>query len=230
MLSVSQFKVWYSCNRQWGWKYLVKVPEQSKQSLSLGLQVHKELQTYLNTGTPPGPIALPGLIHLPQPNAENMLVEGYFTYAGWRGYKDVELPGHVYDHKTTKNFRYKLTKKNLAQDVQGIVYGLENMVKYTLPEVSLHWVYYLTQEPYQSKLVQVSLTREEADARFEIIQQEAKRLTETKDNAKGDLRDYVLGLDFDPHACEDYGGCPYKAQCNLTPAQQFTLGSRRSLF
>lgn len=224
LLSASQFSTWWSCKRKWGFQYLLKLPQPKGDALSTGLRVHKELEDYLKIGTPPGPILEPGLLHFPDRETPGIRIESYFSWRGWRGYKDVEVPGVVYDLKTSRSFSYKLTKDGLSKNVQAIVYAAEHMDRYGTEQVELRWVYCKTEGEPESKLVKISLTKSEADARFKIIEEHAQGIHEAR--ALGD----VMALEPNPRHCSAYGGCPYRDQCNLSPSEQFVLGPEEELF
>lgn len=231
LLSASQFSTWFSCKRKWAFQYLLKIQVPEGKALSTGLRTHKELEEWLKASTPPGPILEPGLVHFPEPNAPELRVESYFSWRGWRGFKDAEVPGRVFDLKTCRTFSYKLTKKQLSNNIQGIVYAAEHMDRYGTDEVELHWVYCRTEGEPEAKLVKISLTREDANAKFKIIQEHAEELIRTREECPEDeIEAYVLSLEPNPRTCSAYGGCPFQSRCNLSPSDRFVLGPSEELF
>jgi hypothetical protein len=42
-------------------------------------------------------------------------------------------------------------------------------------------------------------------------------MVKIRESASGDPKEYALSLPPNPNACNDYGGCPFRSVCNLSP-------------
>jgi hypothetical protein len=242
-VSASQLETYWSCQRKWGWGKLRGLIEPSGKGAALGSLMHDQLEKYLRDGTPlnfllkdaygtsPAEIAAAGLQYLPLPQSPGLSVEQYFKFPLpghphiWvRGFKDYTvapefrpdgLP-HVGDHKSCGNARYALTADDLFGNVQAIIYAYEELLKYPdAPAVSLQWTYYATKGRRMAWPVCATITREQVMEVFPEIIHGAVELAVTF-LSKAD----PLSLPFNAEACDMYGGCPFKAHCNLNPSER----------
>jgi CRISPR/Cas system-associated exonuclease Cas4 (RecB family) len=220
-LSASQVQTFIDCQRKWAYKYLDGIEEPPNASAELGRAVHAELEKYLKGGeidftTEIGYIAASGLQHLPKPGAEGMRVEEEFHFEGpsghtYLGYKDLEMPRVVYDHKSTGDLKWQKTKEDLKTDIQATLYAVDYFRGHPdEPEVELRWVYYQTKGTKKSAITVVTRYQVEAWDRFLEIEQVAQQMQEA--SAKK-----TLELPPNINHCGAYGGCPHQGRCNLSP-------------
>lgn len=198
----------------------------------------------------PGLIAQNGMHHLPPPGP-HLLIEREFQFGLWNGRIDFAwvsvdgvfvpreqiplvmdseyvVPG-VGDHKTTGNMDYSLDETKLRTDPQGIIYAANAFSEFPRAKyVDELWVYYKTVKPYPSKKVHLRVARDETLYRLEPMNKLADGLVRLRSSAG--LK--ALDLPATPEACENYGGCPHRQRCQLTPAEQYrglmTLEQRRN--
>ncbi len=90
------------------------------------------------------------------------------------------------------------------------------MARYGVRQARLRWVYYLTGKTRKSWPVTLDVTWEQATERFaEHILPLARILWKAKkDGARG------LDMPQNPNACEKFGGCAFRGECNLTPIER----------
>lgn len=223
-LSASQVQTFSDCQRKWAWRYVEGVEEPPSPAAELGRSVHAELEKYLSGGeidftTEIGYIAAAGLEHLPKPGTPGLCVEQEFHFEGpsghsYLGYKDLEQPGAVTDHKTTSDLRWQKTPEDLQTDIQATLYAVDYFRKY--PEdtcVELRWVYYQTKNAKKSAITRLRVHQEETWKRFLEIEQIAGQM---------EVASSKRALDLPPNInhCSAYGGCPHQGRCNLSPFEK----------
>ncbi|HXB28081.1 MAG TPA: PD-(D/E)XK nuclease family protein [Gemmatimonadaceae bacterium] len=227
-LSASQIQTFTECQRKWAWRVLDGVEEPPNKAAELGGQVHAELEKYLrgesiDFTTELGYIAASGLQHLPAPGTPGLLIEQEFHFEGpsghtYLGYKDLEEPGIVTDHKTTSDLRWQKTEDELRLDIQATLYAVDYFRKHPEePHVGLRWVYYQTKNTRKSAVTHIRVSQAEVWQRFLAIEQIAEQMdaaTQPKENGEP-----VRALDLPPNInhCSAYGGCPHQGRCNLSP-------------
>ena len=220
-LSASQVQTFIDCQRKWGWKYLDGIEEPLNASAELGRAVHAELEKYLKGGeidftTEIGYIAASGLHHLPKPGAEGMRVEEEFHFEGpsghtYLGYKDLEMPRVVYDHKSTGDLKWQKTEEDLKKDIPATLYAVDYFRTHPDEDsVELRWVYYQTRGTKKSAITVATRYQVETWDRFLEIEQVAQQMQEA--SAKK-----TLELPPSVNHCSAYGGCPHQGRCNLSP-------------
>ena len=220
-LSASQVQTYVDCPRKWAWRYVEGVEDTPSPAAELGKSVHAELEKYLSGGeidftTEAGYIAAAGLEHLPKPGAPGLLIEQEFHFEGplghsYLGYKDLEQPGAVIDHKTTSDLKWQKTSEDLKKDIQATLYAVDYFRKY--PEeidVELRWVYYQTRNTRKSAVTRLRVYQPEIWQRFLEIEQIAEQM---------ELASTKRALELPPNTnhCSAYGGCPHQGRCNLSP-------------
>lgn len=234
-LSASQVQTFVDCQRKWSWKYVEGVEVPSNASADLGRAVHAELEKYLTGGeidftSETGYIAASGLEHLPKPGTwvhvtpkslewvptPGLYVEQEFHFVGpsghsYLGFKDVEAPGIIYDHKTTSNLRWQKTPEDLKTDIQATLYAVDYFRKNPDEnDVELRWVYYQTKNTRKSAVTRLRVGQTETWKRFLEIEQIAVEMS-----AAATKR--ALELPPSINHCSAYGGCPHQGRCNLSP-------------
>ena len=238
LVSASQISLFRECNRKWGFRYLSGQKTPQHPSAALGTEVDDtQLQPYLREGRPldftrtSGYIAAPGLVLLPDPKTHGLEVQKHFilpspstTDFAYQGYIDLWLPRGglpdletlptVVDFKTTGNWKYAKTKTQLANDVQAQLYAAWAMHETGSDSVDLAWIYFATKGKYQAKRVHLRVVKSHVDAQLASINETAVDMFLVR-KARPD----PLELTPNPEMCGAYGGCPYTAQCNLSPTE-----------
>lgn len=227
VFSVSQLETFSLCNRKWAFEKIDKLEGKENEFAALGQRVHDVLEKYLDKAIPidrstkEGKIAFPGIKHLPLPRTKGMRVEKWFVIkfgvAAYRGLKDVEIivPGRepiILDHKSTRNFRWKKTKKQLLVNLQAGIYAADAMLKSGSATVILKWVYYATEGKPKSEPVEVRISKAQVEAILSEADEIAQQMVKT-------LQTKRRALDVYPNfsSCEAFGGCGYKEHCVRTP-------------
>ncbi len=191
-----------------------------------------------------GLIAQAALPHLPKPMLPGLVVQQKFIMPSptselwaWNGYKDLVLPDSkdmpgcpggmplVSDFKSTKHWRYRKTKAGLSIDPQANLYAMDAMFQTGAKEVDLLWLYLRTTKPYIADPVYVRVTADHVAEQFEklnttgtavfAVRQAFEALGQPDKGEEFTLRE----LPPNAKACDDYGGCPYRSKCNLSPTQ-----------
>ncbi len=236
--SASQISTFNTCRTKWGWTYIVGLRSVGTPSTELGTRVHKTLENYIqgadiDTATQEGKIAITGVGHLPAPGTQGLRAEQAFTLPSttpnapwhWRGAKDLEMGDTVYDHKTTSDWRWAKTPEDLLGDPQAILYAAHNQAKTGGDQTQLNWVYYKTRTPHASKIVHLTMYKDHAQNGLAVLDSLAaeayKYIEAVRDIDEDAKRKYVLAMPNNPGACEDFGGCPFRGLCNLSPTQRF---------
>ena len=223
-LSASQVQTFSDCQRKWAWRYVANVEEPPNAAAELGRAVHAVLEKYLNGGeidftAETGYIAAAGLEHLPKPGTEGLLVEEEFHFEGpsghsYLGYKDLEMPGVVYDHKTTSDLKWQKTAEDLSKDIQATLYAVDYFRKHPDEnDVELRWVYYQTRNTRKSAITILRVNQAEAWDRFQEIEKIAEQISEASTKKP-------LELPPNTNHCSAYGGCPHQGRCNLSPFER----------
>lgn len=227
-ISPSQIATFGECPRRWGWQKLENMRGVQKPSAALGERVHKILEAWMTSATPPNreetflieeKIYYPGLIaesgiHLLPPPGSGF-VESWFEWSIFNGridfaWKGPECPA-VLDHKTTSNLGYAKTTEDLKTDPQAIIYASAALEETQAHAVDLFWVYYKTSKPYKAERVHLRVTREYATEALRPLQERGELMLELR-------RSGARALDLPPNAnaCGDYGGCDFIKHCNLS--------------
>lgn len=220
-LSASQIQTFSNCQRAWAWKYVAGVEEPPSPAAEKGRAVHAELEKYLKGGaidftTEIGYIAAAGLEHLPKPGTPGLLIEQEFHFEGpsghsYLGYKDLEEPGTVTDHKTTSDLRWQKSQEELRADIQATLYATDYFRQHPEePQVGLRWVYYQTKNTRKSAVTYIRVSQPETWQRFLEIEKIAELMAEASTKQPLDLPANV-------NHCSAYGGCPHQGRCNLSP-------------
>lgn len=245
VFSVSQVLNFMRCNHKWALEKIDGLVDPGSDSTELGGLVHDELEKYLELGRPigtgrPGKIAMSALPFLPPPRFPGMLIEQWFTVylpdvegkhgkgAYFQGLKDVEIPKGwrtsrplVSDHKTTKNFMWAKTPKDLnggeddLGDLQAGLYAYDAMEKFGVDEVDLQWTYMRTTGPPLAQPTYSLITREQVERIMSELTLTTQEMIRTKDE-----HTTALTVVRDPTGCDAFGGCYFKSRCNLEPKEK----------
>jgi len=223
-LSASQIQTFTDCQRKWAWRYVAGIEEPPNAAAEKGKVVHAELEKYLRGGdidytTETGYIAASGLEHLPKPGTEGLFVEQEFHFEGpsghtYLGYKDLEVPGIVFDHKTTSDLKWQKTAEDLRTDIQATLYAVDYFRSHPdESDVELRWVYYQTKNARKSAVTVLRVEQPETWNRFLEIEQIAEQISAVADKQPLELPPSV-------NHCSAYGGCPHQGRCNLSPLEK----------
>lgn len=223
-LSASQIDTFTKCQRKWAWRYIENVEEPPNEAAELGRDVHAQLETYLRGGAldftrETGYIAAAGLEHLPKPGTPGLRIEEEFHFFGpsghsYLGYKDLEAPGAVYDHKSTSSLKWQKTPEQLKTDVQAVLYATDYFRNHPEdPCVELRWVYYQTKNTKKSAVTSLVVLQDETWQRFLEIEKIAEEMAVASTSRALDLPPTI-------DHCSAYGGCPHQGRCNLSPLEK----------
>ena len=257
-ISASQIDQFRTCPRKWAWQYLTKYERAPSASTEFGKRVHAILEAYLKEGTPPDiaetftfedrPTRYPGKTalqminrYLPKPGTAK--VEGGFTWQApsginYTGIIDVHWydPGaqvaHIVDHKTSIDpEKYGKTIETLKVDPQFILYARVALAKYLgAAGVAGVWNYGSTKAVAKhARPIAVTMYAGEVMRAFEkYVEPYAAVILKLRESKPSPLT-----LTPNADACELYGGCDFKHNCNLTPAERIAgiimSGSQGSL-
>ncbi len=239
-ISPSQIKLFSgACKRKWAFKHILKLPEPQRSFQALGQEVHKHLEHYTTLGTLPpvdtkaGQIATVGLDHLPKPSPKHIVEKHLRLECGHdlflHGYPDL-IPADeyaVYDYKTTSNLSYAITPAALQTDPQALVYGMWlQRHRQSADPMQFVWLYYRTRPPYKLHVVRTTLPAGLLKHNFnEHVLNPAREMLLLRRHASATTYD-PNELPGNAHACDAYGGCPYRDRCSLhTDERPITLGS-----
>lgn len=224
--SISMYEL---CNRKFAWRYIEGIAGAENKWATFGTNTHGHLERWLGNKIPPldntpeQRLAQVMLKHLPPPQAvipSNVEIElsmrlGGIYFIGkidlWmpEGYSEVPMP-IVYDHKTTGDLQWALTPEGMKNDVQATIYAAWAMLKSRSPQVSVQWTYGV-RSPQKAHPVRAVLTGRDIQERLSKNIESAKEMKAlTLSGAR------ALDVVYDASACEAFGGCPYKDNCNLS--------------
>lgn len=239
LLSATQVSLFTECPRKWGFKYLERIPDPPKPGALLGTEVQDtQLDPYLATGRgfdfsrPSGEIANALVPLLPKPGAPGMRLRRKFRMPsptglfGWQGEFDVWgedssiVPGLaggrplLGDIKTTKDLKYAKTRSDLLTDMQCQLYAANIMfAEEGADELDAVWWYVRTQRPHKVQRTHALLKAPDVAEQFAKIDAVGSEVRTIKL-----ARPKVDDLRPNPRMCDQYGGCPYRKICNLSPA------------
>lgn len=234
--SASQISTAEDCLRKWAWDKLDGLSRGGNKYAQLGTMVHTMLEAWLKYGTPPpvdseeediakaAAVASKMIPKLPVPQrVDEDNVEGYFKVEidgiPFRGFIDLAFHDYdipeVWDHKTTTDFRWMKTDEDLVEDVQATLYAKYSMARSGKDKARLNWTYGKTTKSYSCKQTSVVVTEEEIEPRVQKTLETARHLQLIRESGVS-----AEEVPYDASACEKYGGCAYKENCNLRPSEQ----------
>jgi hypothetical protein len=145
-----------------------------------------------------------------------------------RGFKDLEAPGKVGDHKSTKTFKYAKSPAKLQSDLQMGVYGWEHVHtgRGQFPIQVEHYQYDWIDE--KVKTTAASLTQAQAQAAFDRMLKTAREMQALYlVKSPFQLPAARDGAGAGPAACSAYGGCGYVSICSKGTIEEFERVRRR---
>ena len=194
-----------------------------------------------------GYIAAAGLAYLPAPKHPGLEVQKHFVLPaatarnpdgsarfGYQGYLDLWLPSGgapdlppapaslvvpvVQDFKSTGDLRWAKKESALAVDVQANLYATWAMYETGARVVDLVWLYFQTRGVKKVKRTHLRVHADQVEEQFVAIDRTAVEMLDVRDSIT-DPESAPLALPPNVEMCEQYGGCPYRSRCNLSPAQ-----------
>ncbi len=227
-LSPTQIDTWNACRRKGAFSRILRRP--AGPGAQLGTEVHTAEEVWLlegkiDTTTRVGRLAAAAIPYLPKPKSPGLEVETeasveteHAVITGridaihfWIAIDengDEILVATVYDHKTTRDFRYAKSPEDLATDTQGAIYTM-HAYRIGADRVELQWTYIHTERVDEVRPVRFSPSR----THYLPILQEIDELAVELETYDGKP---IHELPPDARACESFGGCPYSAECGLT--------------
>ena len=221
ILSATEIETFELCRRKWAFRYLDQIEIEPSAAAQLGSMVHKALENYLidntiNTKTHEGQIASAGLLFLPK-NLTKDKVEKCFLYKFddhiFHGFMDFydQVDSQTWligDHKTCSTFTTALSSHELKKNVQANIYAQWVFTEKQAESVQLNWIYYRTKSKPEARLVEATLTKEEAQQNFLPIKKAADEIKELVASKATSSE-----LQKNEAACFKYGRCPFYAEC-----------------
>jgi hypothetical protein len=214
------------CQRKWAFKYIAKLPDISGASAEAGKEIHSLIEHWLRdsrfpNGTSKEANSARAMIkYLPEPSADLRVEEPFvldLDGVKWRGLKDlVYWDGAtlvVHDHKTTSDLKWAKTEEDLRHDAQAILYARHSFQE--ADTVDLSWLYGTRAAKPQVLPVRFNISYDEVAAAMPPLTRTGKRML-----ALYDQQPDPNSLDPNLAMCDAYGGCPFKAPCNITPIQR----------
>ena len=226
-ISASQIKTAFDretgCKRKWAFNKIEGIRSPNTAATTLGSNVHKVAEDWLNhktvpnLKTKPGRIFSSGMHLLPQ----RELITGIEENFNLRFNEDVTFHGFIDfmgddfigDHKTTSNFKYMLTEEKLKTDPQGVLYGMHLATSRNFgltDKFYLHWIYYLTKGKNEAREVKIETNRLQLEMTYFPIAAQAAELVELRKTKQ-------TALEVEPNyrACGAFGGCPFVSKCQI---------------
>jgi CRISPR/Cas system-associated exonuclease Cas4 (RecB family) len=154
---------------------------------------------------------------IPKPKTPGLLVEFPVAmplrtgamFTGTLDYFHPEKGPVVGDHKSTKSFAYALTAALLAEDIQAGGYGRAAMLHTGRNSAGLQWTYYRTVGTPVAQRVRVVITRSQAEATWQRIEDAAEKMVDLYTRKRD-----PLSVEANPNVCDAYGGCYFKSACH----------------
>lgn len=249
-LSPSSIETFDLCARKWAWVKIDGLPRPGSAATDLGSAVHAQHEAYLRDGTPydtttrAGEIAIATAHLLPPPGT--VAVEEFIRVkhrgVDFGGYVDAHgsspngIIAYVYDHKTGARPEYfKLTLPQLLDHPQAPIYGLwahEHYGPTNLDGVEFRWNYATTRgrpTAYQSHhATNGAACKSALDAFFPVAERMLAVLQKRDEGKITTARQLPLPVAKDGRSpCEAYGGCPFRAQCNLTTKEIYQMADTK---
>jgi PD-(D/E)XK nuclease superfamily protein len=228
--SVSTFEL---CARKWAWVKLDGLEGAQHPSAAFGERVHGHLERWLASKVPPldtheERVAQAIIQHLPVPQLvlPNDVEVGLSMRLGgvyFVGRVDLYLPRHpetgrprVYDHKTTSDFGWALAPELMVDDVQATLYAVWGLLRSKADAIDLQWTYGLTKGAPKSLPVVQTVTSAAIKDRVNKTIETARVMRELT-RMEGLT---AIEVPYNAEACEAYGGCPFKENCNLSAQER----------
>ena len=235
-LSASQIKSFDNtqdggCARKWHYDKVQHIPQPERTFLRLGSDTDKIVERYVLTGEDAlTPIARAGKhlihraeggIHVQRPltalKFQGIPIIGFMdqenTSGFWINPEGELLPQpsgemEVNDWKTTGDMKWAKTGPGLLHDVQMPVYGLEEIdTSPWIERVRLSHTYFQTRGPKHAEKRTILVDRQQLEERRIELDSVVATMVDVARETD------IEKIEFNPHACRAYGGCPYMDRC-----------------
>lgn len=230
--SPSQVSTYELCARKWAWRNIDGIEAPPNKYAAFGLKTHSYLEKWLKKRVPPGggkeaQLAQLMLAHLPPPHLvdpqnvefETAIKIGDVNFAIVIDLfmPDLEVPT-VYDHKTTKDFKWALRAealtgepKAMMDDVQATMYSAWAFVKTGASQVDVQWTYGKSEGAPDVHPVKRTFLRHDVEERLKKSIRSAQEMRVIQESGCT-----AIEVPYDATGCEAFGGCPYQSLCNLS--------------
>jgi hypothetical protein len=227
-LSASQIKQWESCPRQYFYERVKGLRKPPSKGQKLGTEVHEHAEDWLTSGLVPpttkaGQILKSALALLPPPKSLGMEVEKKFEFDtdgfGLLGFIDIYTPGRVYDLKTTRDFQYQLSARDLMDDIQAQLYAYvwQQTTEQPARDVPMTWVYMLTEGRPAARVTTIDMPAENGLVAIDRAKKAATGIKPIKWAPDTDPSD----VEGNYRHCDAYGGCPHRSYCPVKTSVSF---------
>jgi RecB family exonuclease len=215
--SASQVKAWLRCPSRWHWNKIMGLETPTSKAMELGTAKHAELEEYAKTGDPSGlssitrPIVETGFmpeLPIPEEQIERRL-DLETPFVPIVGYIDLEDENSrtVTDHKTTSAWKYTKEPAELGSDPQAIIYLKDALDRWggDAP-IRFRHIYYMTRGTPGVRQTFVDLEPEKIEKKY-------RQILEVIGEMHADSTKAPEEVAVNESACGDYGGCPFKTNC-----------------
>ena len=215
--SASQIKAFLRCQSRWHWNKIMGLETPTSKAMELGTEKHAELEEYEKTGDPSGlssitrPIVETGWLgDLPLEESQiERRLDLKTPFVPIVGYIDLEDQAErmITDHKTLSAWKYQKQEAELRNDPQAIVYLKDALNRWGGTEpIRFRHIYYMTKGRPGVRQTIVELEPEEIEKKFQQILQVMEEMHTLSTANPADVP-------INEGACGDYGGCPFRADC-----------------
>lgn len=217
--SASQIQTYMSCSRKWWLKKIAGLDDSGSASTALGTEVHANIEAFLKGEGPLDHrlLSLNTFVPAVKASGHRLLIEHEFRAlmdAPVVGYIDLVVVDevnkivHVWDHKTSKDWKWAKTEADLRSDPQCLLYLAVALDLYG-PSYTYRFGHHV---------ILTSAVEPQRTVSFEVSLDEIERGRATLNTWLRSMRqdaDLVDGAMVEPTfgSCWAYGGCPFKDIC-----------------
>jgi hypothetical protein len=236
-ISATQISTFELCNRKWAWRHIERVYAEPNKFAQLGVDTHGELEGWLREARVPSSLGKEGLLaqamipYLPPPQAvdpknverdELIVVQDVLfnikvdLFMPWQVSWDGVTRPRTYDHKTSGDpARWAPKPDQIQYDPQAALYAAWTIIVTQQTEIDLQWNYVKTKGAIVVHPVCATVTDEMITPRMLANVETGRAIKEHIKNTKR-----ALDVVHDPRACDEYGGCPYRERCGISPKER----------
>lgn len=242
--SASQHSAFQRCQRYWYFGWIDKIKGPTTPAMQRGTDIHDEVEHYLKNGAVRtskrytekkldyAPYVNALIPHLPEPLHPDLIVEQRIQLEcgpglpWWLGFIDIGFSGYkilqIRDLKSTSDFRYAKTEKELLENIQLMSYAKWVYEQGHTGPIDLGHIYIKTEKKIvrpkpKTKVVAIEVSQGHVE---DVWNREMATVAEMVDAA---CVSSAHDLPPTTSACGMYGGCPHREQCGITP--EMTLSS-----
>jgi hypothetical protein len=218
IISPSMITAYRNCQKLWYITYVLKERPAPSKAQIMGSEVHKVLEEYfaedrILPSNRAGEVASAGLHLLPARGATVLGVEKdlFFQASGkpywFRGIVDLLTDTHMFDHKTTSDFRWAKTPAELRTDPQAIIYAeiWRILTKQHAKTPGAQWTYFYTGKRPKAKAI-VFNKIEPLKSLFEICDEIYKKWKDPENSV----------FEKSSAHCPKYRGCAHRNHCGVS--------------